>query len=377
MPAREATHAGSWYSDDGPALSRELDHYLDQVPDQIEGLGSLPVPGARVIIGPHAGYSYSGPCAAFAYKSLDLSNAKRIFLIGPSHHHHLSTLALPRLTSYETPLSTDPLPLDTDLISKLLNDTTTPVRFTTMSPSVDEAEHSLELHLPYIHHMLRRKFPSTPTSSYPPLVPIMVGSTSPSTERAFGEILAPYLADPSNAFIISSDFCHWGSRFGYTYYVPEAPYPGPNLPLSHTSLPQPSSTSTQSIESTIKSVSGGHPLRSRSHVPSPGPKIHESISSFDIATMAAIASGETDSFLEILRQTSNTVCGRHPIGVIMAALEAVAANGDGEEGGKGKGNAGEGGIQKGKFNFIRYERSSDAVSVSDSSVSYVSAFAVL
>lgn len=240
-----------------------------------------------------------------------------------------------------------------------------------MSPSVDEAEHSLELHLPYIHHMLRRQYPSSKTSSYPPLVPIMVGSTSPTTERAFGDLLAPYLSDPSNAFIISSDFCHWGSRFGYTYYVPDAPKPGPTLPLSHAALPQPTSPSAQSIETTIKSVSGGHPLRSRTQIPSSGPRIHESISAFDMATMSTIATGQTDAFLEILRETSNTVCGRHPIGVIMAAFEAVA----GEEGKEGEGETG--GVQRGKFNFIRYERSSDAISVSDSSVSYVSAFAVL
>ena len=27
-----------------------------------------------------------------------------------------------------------------------------------------------------------------------------------------------YLADPTNLFIISSDFCHWGERFHYQYY---------------------------------------------------------------------------------------------------------------------------------------------------------------
>ena len=33
----------------------------------------------------------------------------------------------------------------------------------------------------------------------------------------YGAILAPYLADPHNFFIISSDFCHWGQRFNYTW----------------------------------------------------------------------------------------------------------------------------------------------------------------
>lgn len=50
------------------------------------------------------------------------------------------------------------------------------------------------------------------------IVPILVGSISPEVEATYGAILAPYLADPQNLFVISSDFCHWGKRFSYTYY---------------------------------------------------------------------------------------------------------------------------------------------------------------
>lgn len=86
--SREASHAGSWYSDNQRVLTRQLDQWLGQVGD--EG----PVPGARVVIAPyvptegwtgeldwtnrldrHAGYSYSGACAAHAYRALDLSKA--------------------------------------------------------------------------------------------------------------------------------------------------------------------------------------------------------------------------------------------------------------------------------------------------------------
>lgn len=49
-------------------------------------------------------------------------------------------------------------------------------------------------------------------------MPILVGSISPEVEAIYGEILAPYLADSQNLFVISSDFCHWGKRFSYTYY---------------------------------------------------------------------------------------------------------------------------------------------------------------
>jgi AmmeMemoRadiSam system protein B len=48
------------------------------------------------------------------------------------------------------------------------------------------------------------------------LVPIMVGAISTDSEARYGQLLAPYLSDPSNLFIISSDFCHWGSRFKFT-----------------------------------------------------------------------------------------------------------------------------------------------------------------
>lgn len=231
-----------------------------------------------------------------------------------------------------------------------------------MTKSVDEEEHSIEMHLPYIHRLLQLQHPNIPVSQYPLLVPIMVGSTSAGTEQAFGALLAPYLADPSNVFVISSDFCHWGLRFHYTYYVPEAPKPGPHLPLSSNTLPQPGMDTDYILES-IDMVSAGYSLQRRDRVPSEEPAIHESISAFDIATMTAITSGSAKTFLGAIDRTGNTVCGRHPIGVIMAALEVVtAAQPSG---------------QQGRFHFLRYERSSDVVDVMDSSVSYVSAVAVL
>lgn len=156
----------------------------------------------------------------------------------------------------------------------------------------------------------------------------MIGSTSASTERTFGRHLAPYLADASNLFVISSDFCHWGSRFRYTYYQPPA--------------------------------GSAKNLRSSSEVQKDYP-IHESIKAVDFESMDAVESRQHSVFVEQLERTGNTVCGRHPIGVFMAAVEAAEGLGEGA----------------GRFKFVRYERSSEVVSVRDSSVSYCSAFAVL
>lgn len=80
--------------------------------------------------------------------------------------------------------------------------------------------------------------------------------------------------------------------------------------------------------------------------------------------MEAIESGSHEKFMQNLKETGNTVCGRHPIGVLMAAMEALREEGKvGEDGGRCR--------------FVRYERSGDVREVGESSVSYASAFAVV
>ncbi|KAF2201505.1 UPF0103-domain-containing protein [Delitschia confertaspora ATCC 74209] len=330
MSARQASHAGSWYSSNKQELSDQLDEWLSDVPSKTTPIGTasskqgeldIPSTGARAVIAPHAGYAYSGPAAAWAYKALDWSKANRIFLLGPSHHHYLSGCALTQCSTYKTPLGD--LRIDTDTVQELHSKG----KFDKMSRSVDEAEHSLEMHLPYIYKMLSlhlRNFSSP--SDFPPLIPILVGATLPKSERTYGALLAPYLSDPTSIFILSSDFCHWGSRFHYTYYAP------PNTPVQRIL---------------------------RSTPPSSAPKIYESIAHVDQQSMDAVESGSHGKFVEELDETGNTVCGRHPIGVFLAAVEELGL----EEG-------------KGRMRFVRYERSGDVVSVRDSSVSYCSAFAV-
>lgn len=86
--------------------------------------------------------------------------------------------------------------------------------------------------------------------------------------------------------------------------------------------------------------------------------------------MGAVESGRRKDFLEVLEETGNTVCGRHPIGVFMAAVEALEAQQDKQ--GENYGLAG-----RRRMRFVRYERSGEVTSVKESSVSYASAFAVL
>ena len=388
MATRTASHAGSWYSSSASALTLQLNNFLSEAFPSESSPNSyppLPITGCRAIISPHAGFTYSGPTAAWAYRCLDLSKAKRIFILHPSHHHHLSTGALPTVTKgYDTPLSRTPLPLDLETINHLstlsasIPASSRSVKFTTMSRSVDEAEHSCEMQLPFLHRLLQEQYSGKSESSYPPLIPIMIGSTSPPVEKALGVMLAPYVADPSNVFIISSDFCHWGRRFGYTNYTKHAPSP----PISQDDLPNsftpPSTANTNPPHLDTFLSSGTHLSPSwKPPKPSSQPQIYESISHVDHACMSAIATGSHASFLDILARTGNTVCGRHPIGVFLAAVEEVERQTGEKEGEEVQDGAGEETRLKRRFRFVRYTRNEDVTSPQDSSVSYVSAFMVL
>ncbi|QBZ64637.1 hypothetical protein PoMZ_06335 [Pyricularia oryzae] len=334
---RRASHAGSWYTHSSSKLNTELDEWLSEVPDKINE-SDVPIKGASVIIAPHAGYSYSGPCAAWAYKVFDVSAAKRIFVLGPSHTYYLSGCALTTYATYETPLGN--LRVDLDTI-KQLRDTG---KFKDIPRDNDEDEHSLEMHLPYLAKRLTQTFgggsDGDGDASWPPVVPILIGDNKRDAEKAFGELLLPHLRDPDNAFIVSSDFCHWGSRFSYTKYTADGTVEG------------------------VRSLG-----RADRNLPVP---IHEGIRVLDHLAMDAIETGSHDAFYDNLKATGNTVCGRHPIGVVMAALEMLKkerAGGDGAASGSKKGD--------GVFTFVKYDRSSLVENVSDSSVSYAAAYAVI
>lgn len=81
--------------------------------------------------------------------------------------------------------------------------------FETMTREQDEDEHSIEMHLPYVAKVMAGR-------EYT-VVPILVGSIGGKSEAAYGKVLAPYFDDPSSVFVVSSDFCHWGSRYALCF----------------------------------------------------------------------------------------------------------------------------------------------------------------
>jgi len=287
----------------------------------------VPVGGCKAIIAPHAGYSYSGPTAAWAYRCIDTTGIKRVFILGPSHHVYLDGCALSRFRAYDTPVGS--LPLDLETIEELKKTG----EFEDMSGQTDEDEHSIEMHLPYVRKVFEGKDIT--------IVPVLVGSIRKDKEERFGAILAPYLAREDTICVVSTDFCHWGTRFDYTFYYPSPP---PCTPLHLTR-------------------SGAQPASLQAHT------ICQSIIALDHEGMAALAhpsdssasaSAAGDNFAQYLRRTRNTVCGRHPIGVLMGALKYLEES-------QGVTSA---------LKWVRYDQSSECRRIQDSSVSYASAYVV-
>jgi hypothetical protein len=78
------------------------------------------------------------------------TSSKRVFLLGPSHHLYLEKAALTKCTHYGTPLGN--LLIDATITAELHKTG----QFDWMTQDVDEDEHSLEMHLPYIYKMLSK-----------------------------------------------------------------------------------------------------------------------------------------------------------------------------------------------------------------------------
>ncbi|KAG8444371.1 hypothetical protein GDO86_009528 [Hymenochirus boettgeri] len=259
---REASHAGSWYTASGPQLSAQLEGWLSQAQTSKRP--------ARAIIAP-----------------------RRVFILGPSHHVALSRCALSTVDLYRTPL------YDLHVDQKVYGELWKTGMFERMSLQTDEDEHSIEMHLPYTAKIMESHKDDLT------IVPVLVGALSESKEQEFGKLFSKYLGDPSNLFVISSDFCHWGQRFRYTYY----------------------------------DESQG--------------EIYRSIENLDKMGMNIVEQLDPVPFGNYLKKYHNTICGRHPIGVLLNAATELQKNGVNMS-----------------FSFLNYAQSSQCRNWQDSSVSY-------
>jgi AmmeMemoRadiSam system protein B/AmmeMemoRadiSam system protein A len=184
---RKPAVAGSFYPAQRDVLERQLAMFLSEA-------GNAPPaaePTPKAIIGPHAGYVYSGPVAARAYARLAAARGKisRVVLIGPSHHLAFRGLAVDVSDAWETPCGT--VKLDTEAIGRL--------RQLPMVGQLDAAhqrEHALEVHVPFLQHVLGDFR----------LVPIVAGDAPPDAVAALFDAV---WGGPETLIVVSTDLSHY------------------------------------------------------------------------------------------------------------------------------------------------------------------------
>jgi len=193
LKIRRSAIAGSWYPGNKASLEKLIKSYLDDAPKQKAPKNKT----VAALIVPHAGYAYSGRCAAYSFKQLEGDKFNRVFIIAPSHRAWFTGGSIPSADAYETPLGL--VHIDKDIVSKLRE-----------SPLISEVpkahfdEHSLEIQLPFLQLVLTNF----------KLVPIVIGDVNYEQAKALGKLLAENVG-PDDVIVASGDFTHFGSAFGY------------------------------------------------------------------------------------------------------------------------------------------------------------------
>ena len=129
------------------------------------------------------------------------------------------------------------------------------------------------MHIPYIQKVFKDAGQDFT------LIPIMVGQLDKEKLPTYAKVLLPLFNDERTLFIVSSDFCHWGQRFQFTFKYADEPV------------------------------------------------IHKSIEKLDKLGMGLIENQKSIPFINYLTETRNTICGREPITLLMAIMEAAKKEG--------------------------------------------------
>jgi len=143
---RSPAVAGSFYPADPGELSRLIDECFVSSP--LGPKGTKQVPSAMIAgMAPHAGYVYSGPCAAHLYSSLDPA-VRRVIVLGVNHWARGHRASLSPWPIWRTPLGE--VVIDQELSDSL----EARVKFLKPDAPAHSQEHSIEVQLPFLERVL-------------------------------------------------------------------------------------------------------------------------------------------------------------------------------------------------------------------------------
>jgi len=192
MEVRKPAVSGMFYA----GTAKELAEQIEWCCRHELGPGSTPAVNSRglreivAIVVPHAGYYYSGPIAAHAYKELAHDGIfDTAVILGPNHTGYGYPVSLWAGVSWSTPFGE--VEISKELAQKLLGDVI----------KADETahihEHSIEVQIPWLQYLYKKVR----------IVPISMLAQDIGTARAVGKAISR--AGDNLIIIASSDFTHY------------------------------------------------------------------------------------------------------------------------------------------------------------------------
>jgi len=198
---REPAVAGVFYPKDPAELSKAIDSYLAAA--RVQPVGEL-----RALVCPHAGYPYSGPVAAYAYKLLAGRSFDTVLVMGPSHYSDVRAGSVTDARLYRTPLGDVPVSEKARLLAMLSPYALEPrcnvqrpdfwiesSRRPPLHDTADTWEHSVEVEVPFLQRTLGRF----------EIIPVVCGEVDTAqAAKALERIL-----DKRTLIVASSDLSHY------------------------------------------------------------------------------------------------------------------------------------------------------------------------
>lgn len=180
--------AGRFY----PGTPDGLRGYIDRLLAAVDVPAGEPLAPAYVV--PHAGYRFSGPTAAHVYARLraHADRIRRVVLIGPAHRVRLRGCAVPTVRRWATPLGETDLDLAGCRALATLDQVTA-------DDEPHAPEHSLEVQVPFLQHVLG------PDRT---ILPIVAGPCPPAEVAA---VLSAALTGTAGGTVLlcSTDLSHY------------------------------------------------------------------------------------------------------------------------------------------------------------------------
>ena len=202
---RQPAVAGLFYPSEPGAITDQIQRYLKQAPPSSISPFPDATIGTRVrwrengesqikaIMVPHAGYDFSGPVAAYAFKQFEGKKINTAVVISNSHKAYFDGAAVDDSDGWQTPLGK--VAVDKELADKLVKAGGS-IKY---DSAVHASDHPLEVEVPFLQTVLEGDFK---------IVPIMFGNKHDGSYKKLAKALKDNLG-PDDVVVASSDMSHY------------------------------------------------------------------------------------------------------------------------------------------------------------------------